>query len=391
MDYDDLSEVLEQINVWPPLNEPDVSVVMPEDEHEAKIIKSLVDMVKIEKFKDRKNSYPHLVHPLSVTHYLQKAGSSFLSQCAGILHDYVEELVDCNIEKMRLDNSSENFSFFDMVETQLLIGLEEDLDSVFSNGPVSGAYPDNITETVRLLTRHKRHRYYASINGIFSCEEQETRDAAIKVKLADRTHNILTLDSFNEQQALYQCFKNLFILNEAKKYLRATNQLSDGVSQMTPAEKLFRKCGKATYGALWFITEKAKTKVITNKRDSASHAVLTLDMAFQKFDKIYKGLEKVTRPDPQESHPMRLFQGVVLKYDSHLHKDGKEYKRRNRDELKYCSSLFKSNNLSYDQIKALVVFKDAFSLREVMGHLLYKKDYDVRGFGCSMCTRDQIC
>jgi hypothetical protein len=387
MVFNGLAEIAEEIRIWPPLTEPDPSIILQGSKAEVRVLEALVKMVESQEFDARKNKLPHLVHPLSVTHYLQKANSSFLVQCAGVLHDYIEEIVDYHAADFGLiTSSSKNFNFFDLLESQLLIGLEGDLGSIFGDGPVSGANPLNVTETVGLLTRYKRHRYYESVNGIFTCTDEEIRDAGIELKLADRKHNILTLDSFNEQQAVYQCFKNMFILNEAKKHLRRTNQLTSvSSSEMTSTEKLFRKCGKATYDALWYVTQKASGKI-------NSHAILTLELAFQKFDKMYGRLGQVTTPNPHELHPLRLFQGVVLKYDSHLHKEEEEFERREADERKYCSGIFAKEHFSPDQIKALIAFKDAFALKVVMGNLLYDKDYNIEGFGCStMCSRGRKC
>mgnify|MGYP007094906354 CR=1 FL=1 len=371
-----ISEMADSISIWPPLTEPDPSVILKGREEEVNVLEALVEMVASQRFEDRKNKLPHLVHPLSVTHYLKRANSSFLAQCAGVLHDYVEELVDSQAKRMGLVPSPDCFEFFDALEEQLLVGLEGDLANVFSTNSISGADPLNITETVGLLTRHKRHFYYESIHGIFTCDNPVIRDAAIEVKLADRKHNGLTLDNFGNQAAVYQCFKNLFILNEAKKHLRRTGRLSGPSSsvEMSSMEKLFRKSGKATYDALWYVAEGTKAQV-------TPHAILTLEQAFQKFDKMYGGLGEVTAPNPKELHPLRLFQGVVLKYDDHLHKRGREYEKRNARERLYCSQLFSSSQFSEEQIEALVAFKDAFALKVVVGNLLYKQDYHIEGFG----------
>jgi len=78
---------------------------------------------------------------------------------------------------------------------------------------------EEVLGAVRLLTRHKRDCYYQSIIEIFVGDDEKMRERAIPVKLSDRIHNILCIESFNEQQRMFQCFKNLFILNNVKNIL----------------------------------------------------------------------------------------------------------------------------------------------------------------------------
>jgi len=50
----------------------------------------------------------------------------------------------------------------------------------------------------------------------------------IMVKLADRMHNIQTIDNYADDEKLYQCFKNLFILNNAKQLLAEVRERNKG-------------------------------------------------------------------------------------------------------------------------------------------------------------------
>jgi hypothetical protein len=61
-------------------------------------------------------------------------------------------------------------------------------------------------------------------------------------------------------------------------------------------------------------------------------------------------------------------------------------------EREYCRRFFTDYNLSEEQISAVIDYKDAYALREVIAMLLYDPWYVVNDFACSkLCTRGMIC
>jgi hypothetical protein len=237
-----------------------------------------------------------------------------------------------------------------------------------------------------LLTRHKRHFYYRSISAIFTCKDEELKKKAIQIKLADRIHNIQSLDSFCFQGKIYQCFKNLFIINNAKRYLMDKfGEDVDPSRGIHPTEKLFKKCCKSTYDAFLNVCHLCLN-------DGAKEVESMLQLAFRKFVHEEHGLWNVTKVDKDETHPMRLYRGIVRKYDARLHLEFDRYEKMKDYEMNFCRKFFSDFNFSEEKLNSILCYKDAYALKEVISRILYKPNYVISGFGCSdLCSRGMVC
>ncbi len=382
-----LEGVIASTEIWTPLPTTDFSQVAIGNAEEVRILKTFYDWIDSEQFDRRKDGTEHLIHPLTVTHFLQEANAPFLAQAAGMLHDFPEEQVDLIIKGMGLETIKDR-QLIRTIEDQTLDDLQLKLNGLFSRKGFFGVNANNLVAVVDLLTRHKRENYYRSISRIFACPNPEIRDVAIQDKLADRIHAAQTLQPYDQRGKIYQCFKNLFILNNAKRHLIETGRITSGYSDNTddadPTEKLFKKCCKATEVAFWNIIFETKDKKVVP-------ALPYLNLAFDKYALQHKGLGQVTEFDPQETHPMWLFQAIIKKYDAWLHKEEDDFVRREKREKDYCKDFFGRYNLGKKQIESLIFYKDAFALEKVVTRLLYQPNYVIKGFGCLMCSRDNIC
>jgi len=331
----------------------------------------------------RKNGESSFIHPLNVVVLLRKAKvDDVLTLCAGMLHDYVEEKVDLYREAHQ-KTSPLDIASLDAYEEVVFQELQQNLKTCCLKHDFEQQSALTIIKTLHLLTRHKREFYYASIANIYLCDDPEIKEKAIIVKLADRIHNILCIDNFTEQERIYQCFKNLFILNNTKQYLQGKFGVYNRIElkPFPPIEKLFNKCCKATYDAFLTICSHCSRKGIGD-------IVSMLQLAFRKYQFCYKGISEVTVLNPLETHPLRLFQGVVLKYDARLHREQEKFLSLQKNEIEYCTSFFGSCQFRPDLIQSIVDYKDAYSLKEVVASLLYDPVYIMGGFLVSDLSHD---
>ena len=104
-----------------------------------------------------------------------------------------------------------------------------------------------------------------------------------------------------------------------------------------------------------------------------------LQLAFKKYKLEHAGIWAVTDFE-DETHPMRLYQGVIRKWDSRLHYELDDWKQRIDDEKKFCVEFFCEYAFDDEKIQAIIDYKDAFSLKEVVAHLLYDHDYVLTSF-----------
>lgn len=321
----------------------------------------------------RKNGDEPFIHPLNVVLSLKKAGvSDPITFIIGLLHDFIEEEVDIYKQRENIKEDDQGIVLLDTYEEKVLERFEEELrDFCVTQQTDEKALPQ-IVAGVRMLTRHKRDYYYESILSIYLWSDEELRNKVIQVKLADRTHNILCLDCFTEKMRLYQCFKNLFILNNTKKYL-LEKYGQDIFNVADPTEQLFKRCAKATYDAFMIICALAVKKGIQDVRSM-------LQLAFKKFALEKSGVWAVTDVDEHEMHPIKLYQGVVRKYDARLHHEWEEFKSMADDEQNYCKTFFADYGFSDEQIQALLDYKDAYALKEVVAYLMYLPEYKIGGF-----------
>ena len=63
-----------------------------------------------------------------------------------------------------------------------------------------------------------------------------------------------------------------------------------------------------------------------------------------------------------------------------------------KKEKDYCKKFFADFNFNDNQLDAIIGYKDAYALKEVVARLLYKSNYLISGFGCSeLCSRRMVC
>ncbi|HLC89161.1 MAG TPA: hypothetical protein VJG49_03930 [Candidatus Nanoarchaeia archaeon] len=352
-----------------------------------KLIFYLYKKIKQEyqQFPRRKNGEDPFLHPLNTFYYLQKAGvEDTITLAAGLLHDYIEEKVDLYKRQNHLAEDVKSIRILNDYESKLLAELEQELQQVCKANRLDPVLVKKITAIVSILTRNKRHLYYRSISEIFNCKDEKTKERTIQIKLADRMHNIQTLSSYNEEGKIYQCFKNMFILNNTKMYLLNLKEKKKK-RDLYSLEKLFKKCCKATYEAFLDVCHQSLIHKI-------SRIKTVLHLALKKFAFESGGLWAVTTINVDETHPMRLFRGIIRKYDARLHLEFDRFKKMENSEIDYCRKFFADFNFSDAELQSLIYYKDAYALKEVVARLLYKPKYVISRFGCSeLCTRGQIC
>ena len=328
----------------------------------------------------RKNGENPFVHPLNVVRNLRKAGViEGITLCAGLLHDVIEEEVDIHKRERKILKTKEGRALLDRYEEKVFTRFEKEVLHLCAHAHVQANGCHQIIETLHLLTKHKRHFYYKYISTIFNCPDAVRKEMALQVKLADRMHNILSVDCFNGEEKIYQCFKNLFILNNTKKFLLDSDQ--KGIKNHAATRKLFKKCSKATYDAFLEICKFASPKEIAEVQ-------AMVELAFHKFAIEKEGLCKVTDVKEQEMHPMRLFQGVVRKYDARLHHEYELFETLKKQEREYCRKFFTNYKFTPLQLQALIDYKDAYALKEVMARLLYDPSYVISGFLVQELSRE---
>jgi len=371
---------------WKPVNEMKlINALVKNNTKEGELFLFLYTKIKeaYKKFPDRKDKQDAFIHPLNVVWNLKKSKiTDYATLCAGLMHDYIEESVDV-YEKTLGNNDEENTKALEIYVQKLITELRGKIIEFSKSNNVDLNLADEIIEIIKLLTRKKRDFYYKSISGIFSCKNELLKEKAIQVKLADRIHNIQCLNSFESSDKVYQCFKNIFILNNTKKYLMSKSGYTPDLNNSTI--KLFKKCCKSTYDAC--------LQVCNLSLDNGIKPIESmLQLAFYKFVFEQHGLGLVTSLVKGEVHPMRLYREVIKKYDSKLHQEKEQYKEICNKEMGYCKKFFSDFNFNDSQLNAIINYKDSFALKEVITCLLYDKQYSVLGFGCSeLCHRKMMC
>lgn len=325
----------------------------------------------------RYNGEGAFIHPINVAWAVKRAGvQDGLTYCVALIHDVVEETVDMYKREKDISDDASGMALLDEYEQTVFSDLEKDLREHCQQNGIKQSSQEPIVGTVRLLTRHKRHFYYQSISQIFNCPDEGIRERAIEVKLADCFHNGLSIEKFSEEIRIYQCFKNLFILNNAKEYL-----LREGISQSAPMHKLFTKCAEATYDGFLNTGYLALAKGITR-------IASTLQLVEKDYEKNRAGFVKVTQMEEDENHPIRLFQGIIRKYDARLHHEYDLFKEKTEKERDYCRDFFREFNFTPEQLQAVIDYKDAYALKEVVAWLLLEPTYVLQRFLCSGLTSD---
>lgn len=329
----------------------------------------------------RKNGEDSFIHPTNIVLALKEAHvNDIIILCGGLLHDYVEEEVDLYKTKLlqqkdrRLKNKKEEIKILDQYEIIAFERLRDDLITFCSEQNLEKDVVEKIIATTKLLTRHKRDFYYGSMCNIFTNSDEKIKEKVILIKLADRLHNILSIECFNKEERIYQCFKNLFILNSVKKYLLENGRLNDLlIEPLPPIGKLFKRCAKATYDAFLTICRLCYNEEI-NEVESM------LQFAFKKFSLERGGAKEVTAHNKAEMHLMRLYRTIIKKYDLRLHHQWKLFEKEKKKEQKYCHKFFADYKFNDEQLQTIIDYKDAYALKEVVTYLLYLKNYTISGF-----------
>ena len=161
--------------------------------------------------KLRKDGEFAFIHPLNVVLNLLKARiNDELILCGGIMHDFIEEEVDKYRDKHKIDQKSKKgIKILAQYEKIMFKNLEVELYKFASSNNINKKKINDLIEILKLLTRCKRDFYYESISNIFKYKGRDIKEKAIQIKLADRMHNILCIDCFNEEERIYQCYKKL--------------------------------------------------------------------------------------------------------------------------------------------------------------------------------------
>ena len=338
-------------------------------------------------FPIRKDGSNPFIHPLNLVWSLRKAGiNDITTLSAAIIHDLIEERVDLYKMEKNLKEDKNGIKILDEYEIKTMNELEKEIKQFCKDNKINCMINEEMIEVLKLLTRHKRDLYYRSISSIFIHQDDQIKEKAILIKLADRIHNIQSLESYDEAGRIYQSFKNLFIINNTKNYLiKKYGKEINPDRDKDPITKLFTKCAKATYDAFSKVCDICLHKGI---EDISS----MLQLSFRKFVHEKKGLWTVTKIDPKESHPLRLYQGIVRKYDARLHQEWKKFEKMKDDEMNYVRKFFAEHRFSKEQLQAIINYKDSFALKEVIARMLYKRNYVILNFGCSeLCSRGQVC
>lgn len=322
------------------------------------------------------------MHPLNIVLALKEANvKDEITLCAGLIHDLVEEEVDIYKKEKNVSKDRKGLLHLDQYEEKLFLKLKKEMVSFCRSQNYPSSIAKEIISVTRLLTRHKEEYYYQSLGRMFSLPDKDSRERALQIKMADRMHNVLSIECFNQEERIYQCFKNLFLLNSVKKYLINHKKVNILYSDdLGPFAKLYKRCAKSTYDAFVMICAAAISKRIYPVKSM-------LQLAFKKFSLEKSGTRKVTFLDKREMHPLRLYKGIITKYDHRLHHEWKKFSAYKNNEFQYCSRFFSDFHFNDDQLWAILDYKDAFSLKEVITYLLYLPDYTISGFEYSAFFR----
>jgi hypothetical protein len=328
----------------------------------------------------RKNGEPAFTHATNVAMYLKLAQSQPHLVAAGLLHDVLEDHIDLE----RREGAPLDLD-------QVLMGVRADFATAVVTVSEACGFPRDVAErvvdVVWTLTRHKADMYYKSISGIFNHFDVTVRVGAALVKLADRMHNIQTIENYQDTEKLYQCFKNLFILNNAKQLRNEIRSRRTDPRLLVSLDKMFKKCGKATFQALLRVDHEARGA------DPIFDLVTYLALALRKFVHEIDGLWKVRHAELHAGAPVwNLYNGIVEKYDHLLHHEEAKYRDHVQAELAFVAATFEPLHLTDLDLHRAIAFKDAMALAEVVASLLYREEYVIRGFECGrLCRRGKDC
>ncbi len=376
-------QVYEQIKLWQPQKTfiPAEGLV-PKGDHLFPSFEKAYNLCKrlAGEAPPRKNGEHWFIHPINVANNLKKAGiTDPIALAAGLLHDYVEDQVDFYQEKKGIELDAPGLKTLHGYQQECFQQLAADLGAVAS--------PQNVNKIVTVvdaLTRYKENYYLYSMAGIFEHPRKALKEIAIQVKLADRMHNIQSLSNFTNERRLYECFKNLFVLNNAKQFIFSNYGKKQFFARPAhPTVKLFSQCCKATYEAFLRLC-------LMQRRKGISEVCTFLQLAFKKYQFEVGGLWNITTFNYKEVHPLRLYHGIVRKYEARLHQEWNKVAAMKEAEFLYCERLFAEYHFTREQIQAIIDYKDAYALKEVVAELLYDEEYIISDFLTSELLEGRI-
>ncbi|MGI6683023.1 MAG: HD domain-containing protein [Myxococcota bacterium] len=371
------AEVFEKFDIWPPSPEPvDVNILtdgLPEPD--VRFIEACYEIAQgiVRESKRRRNGESRFTHPTNVAHFVKMAGCKPHVIAAAILHDTVDEPIRLLIEEKGKDAEINEEELGKFVHGEILkatdeTGYDRDLAEL-------------VYKIVLVLTHVDADRFYEGIGEIFSHYDYDIRLISVAIKLADRLHNIRTIENYVDEDRLYQCFKNVILLNYAKALL--TDIKANGHQhplkyvddEITKAiELLFKKCGKATFQVLQCLTH-------AERSDSNVFPVLAyLSLGLEKYHHQKGGLDEITDGALEIGVSIpNLFHGIIHKYERKLYRDHEAFQKIVDNELEYCKDIFSNEHLTDDELLVAIHYKDALALGEVVALLLYKEGYVVSG------------
>ncbi|MFH1606759.1 MAG: hypothetical protein ABIC91_05415 [Nanoarchaeota archaeon] len=381
-------QAYKKLSYWQPLhkNVP-LNTIIPRNNEYYPILKFYYKKVMklYETLPLRKNGEQTFLHPLNIMHFLQKGSVENqkvdeITLLVGLLHDYLEEIIELYQKREGLHNTDKKLLDY---QNKVFNSFQAELYEFCRENNYSPTVATQVMDVLILVTKRVEDTYYIYVSRIFNSKNKIAQERAILVKLSDRIHNILCIECFNKRERIYQCFKNLFILNNVKKYLlkRYTYKMWNGkINNLT--EMFFNKCIKATHDAFFTITHDS----VVPKYNLSS----MLQMAFKKFSVLDSGLEIVPLLKNEELHLVRLYQGIIRKYDYLLHHEIDEFKDAVENERDYCQHFFINYKLTNKEIHKIIDYKDAYYLKEYLARLLYKPKYYMSGFISSELLKNRI-
>lgn len=319
----------------------------------------------------RKNNEPAVFHALWTAYFVAKAGGDFSTVLAALLHDVIEEQVDRQIIENQLSDPKAIKNLEQQIYSELKDFLQSHLKGLLSHRQIT-----EVLKLVWLLTRLKKENYYESLRGIFCHSDTALKIKATVIKLADRLHNIWCLDCFSDlSYILYQIYKNLFVLNNAKELLMELAGQSADLELLKLLAKLITKCGKGSYFAVdLFLGDRKRTS-------GNVELYIYLSLALRKYILRENGMWQATEQQLfYSSHPSALFDGVLLKYHRKLQRQLDYFAEANNKERDYIRQYFQKLNLCEEELDNNVYLKDAMSLREIFASLMYLENYVITGF-----------
>lgn len=227
---------------------------------------------KLHEGQIRKSGEPYIIHPVNVAYILTELNADADTICAGLLHDTLE---DTNISK-------------------------DELTELF--GPTVAELVDGVTKISGMHFRSKREKNLANTRKILSSLTSDVR--IIIVKLADRLHNMRTLEFHNldKQKEIALETMEIFVplANLVGSYW-LKNELEDlSLKFLKPDEyKRIAELSHYQETGFYFLLEEMKTKIGERLKSEGINSeiqrrIKNIYGIYKRFD---EGYELDTIPD----------------------------------------------------------------------------------------------